>query len=315
MNNTVEQALVHWGLEGAPYTLIAARENAVFRVDGKHGSVALRLHRSGYRTDDELRSELLWMRAVSDGGMSVPAPIAAVSGDVLVHVSGIQVDVLTWLPGTTLDTAMATRTAPERATIFKALGQDMARLHDISDAWSQPKEFDRVAWDADGLLGDAPVWGRFWSNPHLSSEDRSLFESFRSVAAAELASLEGALDYGLIHADLVPANVMMNEERLNLIDFDDGGFGFRVFELATALHKYMGDADFPSLRAALIAGYTSIRTIDLTTLDLFLAVRVATYVGWNIARLEETDAVDRNARFIDAARVLAQNYLAARSVR
>ena len=309
MNQIVEQALIHWGMENAHYELIAERENSVFRVDHTTGSVALRLHRRGYRTDAELRSELLWMHAVSNGGIRVPAPISSSTGDILHIIDGVQVDALTWLSGSTLAAAMESRTAQERRLLFQILGQEMARLHKISDAWFRPAEFERVAWDVNGLLGEHPLWDRFWDNPHLSSEDQHVLTNFRAAAIDELKRCRENLDYGLIHADLVPGNVMVSGQSLKLIDFDDGGFGFRVFELATALLKYIDADDYSGLRDALIEGYTSIRSLDVTSLDLFLAIRAATYVGWNIERLTETDALVRNTRFIDTARVLASNYL------
>lgn len=310
MKQIVEQALLHWGMEGAKYELIAARENSVFRIDHTTGCAALRLHRRGYRTNVELQSELLWMQAVSEGGIEVPTPIPTASGDILLHIDNVQVDVLTWLSGVTLNTAMENLALQERALLFRTLGQEMARLHEISNAWSRPTGFDRVAWDMDGLLGENPLWGRFWENPHLASDDRRVLENFRHAAAKELETCLLDLDYGLIHADLVPGNVMVEGQALKLIDFDDGGFGFRIFEVATALLKYLDADDFPSLRAALIEGYTSIRRIDVSVLDLFLAIRATTYVGWNIARMAETGAMERNTRFINTARDLALKYLA-----
>jgi len=95
-----------------------------------------------------------------------------------------------------------------------------------------------------------------------------------------------------------------------LIDFDDGGFGFRLFDIATALLKHRHAPDYLELQASLINGYTSVRTIDLTALDLFMALRAATYVGWNITRMNEDGATGRNARFITTAKRLAAAYLA-----
>lgn len=308
MNQIVEQALVHWGMEGAKYELIAARENAVFRIDHATGCMALRLHRQGYRTEAELHSELMWMQFISEHGIKVPEPIPNVAGDVLIQIDDMQVDVLSWLPGMTLTSAMETRDMQGRVLLFRTLGQEMARFHEISDAWSYPNEFEREAWDKDGLLGESPLWDRFWDNPYLSKEDRHALKNFRLVAGTELERCKGELDYGLIHADLVSGNVIVSGQTLKLIDFDDGGFGFRVFEVATALLKYMDAKDYPSLREALIEGYTSVRSLDLATLDLFLAIRAATYVGWNIARLNETGAMERNTRFINAASNLVRNY-------
>ncbi|MEM9581444.1 MAG: phosphotransferase, partial [Pseudomonadota bacterium] len=100
MTAVLTQALPLWGLDGSEATLIAARENAVYRVEGPDGPVALRLHRSGYRTAAELRSELQWMDAVRQGGLMVPEPVLALDGALLHEVDGVQVDVLAWLSGT-----------------------------------------------------------------------------------------------------------------------------------------------------------------------------------------------------------------------
>ena len=41
--------------------------------------------------------------------------------------------------------------------------------------------------------------------------------------------------YSMIHADFVAENVLVDEGRVRLIDFDDAGFGWHLFELATSL--------------------------------------------------------------------------------
>ena len=203
MTATVDAALSLWDLAGAPYALAANRENAVYRVDASDARYALRLHRVGYRSDGELHSELCWMAAAARGGLRVPAPVAARSGAMLQRVDGVQVDLLTWLPGQTMDSALANALPDQRRALFARLGRDMARLHAVSDAWTPPAGFTRAAWDLEGLLGDAPLWGRFWENPALDPDSRALLCAFRKRAQADLAALHATLDYGLIHADLV----------------------------------------------------------------------------------------------------------------
>jgi Ser/Thr protein kinase RdoA (MazF antagonist) len=293
----------------ATYTLVAARENTVYKVTTANNSVALRLHRQGYRTDAELRSELQWMKVVKDSGLSVTSPIPSIS-DELVHVSdGVQVDVLQWLAGNTLDVVLSCSDYTSRTALFQTLGQNMARLHDISDAWQPPHGFIRCEWDVEGLLGDAPLWDRFWDNPALSPKDRDLMNTFRRKARDDLSVHAKDHDYGLIHADLVAGNVLVEGVDLHFIDFDDGGYGFRGFEIATALLKHIDAPDYPDLKQALIDGYTSIRPIKLESLDLFMALRATTYVGWNITRMDENGGAARNARFINTAIKLASAYL------
>lgn len=309
MSGVVESALGLWGLQDATWRLIAARENQVFKIEHEGSSFALRLHRDGYRSDAELRSELQWMGALAQGGLSVPAPILSHSGDELHVVEGTQVDLLSWLDGMPVGETGKDLNVPDRQGLFRALGRDMARLHDISDTWVPPEDFERCRWDREGLVGETPLWDRFWDNPTLNAVDKRLFEKLRSVADAELSGLEPTLDFGLIHADLVRENILIGPDGLQLIDFDDSGYGFRLFDIATALIKNLGEDDYPQLQAALLEGYRSIRQIDTSALDLFMLLRSATYVGWIITRMDEQGASARNQRFIQTTRHLAKAYL------
>jgi len=303
-------ALPLWGLDGSQVELAAARENQVYRVDCGAQSYALRLHRPGYRNDDELRSELVWMAAVAKNGTKVPEPRLSKNDLYLHEVGGFQVSVLSWLNGSTFRQAVDTWPTDKLIPVYFSLGQEMAKFHTGLDRWQVPKDFTRWSWDREGLLGETPVWGRFWENPTLEAPDRELLYQFRIEADRELKSREAGLDYGLIHADLLSDNVMIDGDVVQFIDFDDGGFGFRLFDLATTLVKLLGRADYDLLKGALLDGYQSARAIDLSAFDLFVALRCVTYVGWIADRLDEPGALERNTNNIAAARKLATAYLA-----
>ncbi len=309
MIDAAEKALALWGFQDAVCTLAAARENHVFQVQLDGRSFALRLHRPGYRTDAELWSELEWMRVLAAEHVGVPEPIASTRGNFLEVIENMQVDVLTWLPGRPLGSTTTGIDHEDRIGLFHSLGREMARLHSISDEWERPAGFSRWSWDRPGLVGQEPVWGPFWENPTLGDEDRALFMRFRETAERDLKRIESELDYGLIHADLVRENVMIANGQVSLIDFDDSGFGFRLFDIATSMIKNLAEPDYDRLQAALLAGYRSQRPIDTDHLDLFLALRSATYVGWVSTRLHEDGSEDRNSRFVENTRKLARRYL------
>nr|WP_174823143.1 phosphotransferase [Ruegeria arenilitoris] len=296
-------------MERADVSLVAERENTVYEVRLGTMRLALRVHRQSYRTDGELRSELEWMAAMAEAGLSVPAPVPTPKGEVLRHIDGFQVDVLTWLKGETMTSALPKLGVTERRQLFFELGREMARLHQASDAWDAQSGFIRVHWDRDGLVGDAPLWGRFWGNPSLTNADRAVFVKFRNHASVKLNRIGKSLDYGLVHADLVPDNILVDNGFLKMIDFDDGGYGYRLFDVATALFKHISDADYRMLRSRLFDGYRSIRPLDVSELDLFLSIRAATYVGWIITRVDEPGGLERNTRFIETFRRLVTKYL------
>ena len=82
---------------------------------------------------------------------------------------------------------------------------------------------------------------------------------------------------------MVPENLLIEGNRVQVIDFDDAGFGWHLFELATSLYFITGESIYPAARDALIRGYRSERPLaedELDWLPLFLAARGTTYFGW-----------------------------------
>jgi Ser/Thr protein kinase RdoA (MazF antagonist) len=309
MTDLAQKAAAEWGLAHARLQFVAGRENQVYRVSDAAGDHALRLKRPGYRHSIEIESELLWMAALDRAGILVPRPVPSLRGHWMEQVDGHLVDLLTWMPGQTLGALLTESTDADAQALFHNLGQCMAKFHAASDAWVKPDGFSRVAWDAEGLLGETPLWGRFWEHPALPAEDKALFEGFRAKAAQDLRRMGSGLDHGLIHADLVRENVLISGGRIGMLDFDDGGWGYRVFDLATTLLKFIDAPHYPKLKDALVRGYLGVRTIDLGALDLFLALRAVTYVGWIVPRLGEEGATERSHRYVATARSTCLRYL------
>ena len=299
MSVAAARAAALWGFAPSGLKLAAQRENAVWRVEGRF---ALRLHRPGYRTLAELQSELDWMAMLADGGLTVPRPIPSLAGKLVEMVEDTPISVLTWLPGRMVGAQGALDGITDRPGYMRKLGALLARLHELSDAWTPPPGFTRPRWDHPGLTGEAPLWGPFWENPDLTPDQRRAVLEARDRADRDLTRLAGTLDFGLIHADAITENVMIDGDTLMLIDFDDGGWGFRAFDLATVLMRQLTAPDYPALRAALVQGYAR----PMPALDLLLMLRALTYLGWIIPRMDEPGAVERNRRLISVARHLAE---------
>ena len=81
----VDAALPLWGLQGASAELIKQRENAVFALKLPGGKRAvMRIHRAGYHSDEELHSELEWMRALDRFGVHTPPVLPTSDGAYLI---------------------------------------------------------------------------------------------------------------------------------------------------------------------------------------------------------------------------------------
>jgi Ser/Thr protein kinase RdoA (MazF antagonist) len=190
-----------------------------------------------------------------------------------------------------------------------------ARIHLHSTDWQQPDEFVRHAWDEEGLIGANPFWGRFWELDQLSDEQQDLLQQARRLARRDLREYGRHLgNFSMIHADLVPENLLIEGPQLRLIDFDDAGFGWHMFELATALYFCLDDPRYEQIKAALLEGYHAVKPLteaDRQTLALFLMLRGTTYLGWIHTRQGTPTAVEMAPMLIERACKLAREYLQA----
>jgi len=309
MNERVQAALALWGLEAGAARPAALRENEVWKVEHAGRAYALRLHRVGYRTLAELRSELQWMAMLSGQGITVPAPLPAMDGSLIVGVDGVNVSVLDWLEGVPAAALGEVDPAHDPFALSHSIGAAMARMHDASDSWTPPEGFTRPDWRREGLLGEDPLWGQFWAHPDLSADDRALLLRARATADEALQGIEAGTDQGLIHADILGENVLVQDGRPAFIDFDDCAWGFRDFELATWLLKFRHRSDASEMRAALLDGYAARRTVVPEQLDLFLLLRAFTYPGWIMARRHEPGGAERSARVVAQALDLSRRFL------
>jgi Ser/Thr protein kinase RdoA (MazF antagonist) len=290
------RALSAWDLAVPRVSLLKYRENAVFSVSAAQGRRAvLRVHRPRYRSDDDIRSEIAWMRALDAAGIPTPAVLDTLSGDVLTKVSieGVpetrQCDLMDWVDGQPPGTLEAGVAAPDDAvrTLYRAVGDLAARMHAHVTEWKRPASFSRPAWKVATLVGDNPTFGRFWELEGLSDEQRPILLAARDRVRERLAQL-GPAD-ALIHGDLVPDNILVNGAATRVIDFDDFGWSWVGFELATSIFSLQISGGFDAGLAGYLEGYRSIRPMpehELALLPDLLVARALSYLGWPVGRPE-----------------------------
>lgn len=288
------EAAAFWG--GRLLRLIGARENAVYEMALPDGHrAALRLHRAGYQDAAAIRSELWWCDALAALGLPVPAPLPLPSGDLLATFGdGRHASAIRWLAGAPLGAAGRPLSQPvaQQIDLHFRIGRLLRELHACSDRLVRPGGFVRPLWDLDGLVGDAPLWGRFWEHPAASYVQMSAQIAARNAAQSMIArhAANGA-SFGLIHADVLRENVLVSQGDIALIDFDDSGFGFRLYDLGTVLSQNQYEPARDDLRDALMAGYG---TQDVEMVEVFTMVRILASVGWTIPRLAPDDPIHQS---------------------
>lgn len=316
---TAQRAAGEWDLDISAIQLASHSENVVFKLTTVAGeSYALRIHRPGYNSPAELNSELLWTEELRKSKINVPAHLLTRNGQgyAAVALEGTNqlhyVGVLEWVEGELLAGLIDAAEETDLLNYFEQLGGVIARLHNQATDWTIPEDFTRRAWDEDGLVGDTPLWGRFWLVPQLSPGEGELLNTARKAIYDFLAGYgRPAATYSLTHADLHPRNILVDSKRIQVIDFDDAGFGWHHYEIAVALYDYRYRVNFPVLCDALVHGYRKVRSLAEEVVDLlpvFFLIRSLVILGW-INDRKELNSADWIPAQVQVACREAQGYL------
>lgn len=295
-------ALAEFGFDPVtvPLTFVKMRENTVFRADTPDGPIALRLHRPGYRSQAEISAESEYIEMLAERGFPVVRLVPTLTAEFTAVVSDgkteVVVDAQRWLE----DSRQLGSTEAEdgdsglEAAHFRQMGSIAARMHRVAEELAGAQHFNRAPWDAEGLVGEQALWGDALTVTGLDDDAREQLLRTRSLmlhALAEFSYLPAV--YGTIHADFTPENVLVSGEDLVVIDFDDFGDGWYLFDLATPLFFFQGHPEYAAFRSQLLEGYRSERPLSAAEerlLDLFLVARGYTYLGWAATRPETETA-------------------------
>jgi Ser/Thr protein kinase RdoA (MazF antagonist) len=307
----------------APDALIAfvkRRENHVFRVADGGSEWALKLHRPGYRTDREIESEALVCELMAAAGVRVPSPIRSRSGSHIAHVSSgretYQATLQQWVPdarpiGDSAQVYLGGR-GPDGSTL-RELGRLIALMHRCAERTGTPEGYERPAWDAEGLVGDRPLWGRASELPSLDDAARQLLRTAEERLAEDLAALgRSSKAFGPIHGDLTMENILRDKAGLIVIDFDDMGEGWYLFDLATASFFFTNHPEAEGMIRHVVAGYTAERPLgpeDALAWHPLLLARALTYLGWSVERPDEQATAFHLGELLPRVAAAARNYL------
>ncbi len=308
-------ALPAYGLpEDTPLTLLNVSENGTFRIDDPvHGPSALRVHRADYHSKEAIASELAWVTALrEDGVVHTPAHLLTAAGDPI--ATGRLADGqeryavrFEWVEGHEPDESRL-------VADFAELGAITARLHRHARGWQQPAGFTRFVWDYDTSLGARGLWGRWQDGLGMGPEELAQLTRLDDTLRARLSAYgKSAERFGLVHADMRLANLMVNGDRVNVIDFDDCGFSWFMYDLASAVSFIEHEPYVPSLLDAWVTGYrtvTALPAADEAEIPTFVMLRRLLLVAWIGSHAMTETAQEMGPEFTTTTCDLAETYLA-----
>jgi Ser/Thr protein kinase RdoA (MazF antagonist) len=316
LQRLAEHALTLWELPAlASVRLINVSENATYLVEASGGYKAvLRVHRENYQTRRAIECELAWLDALcADEVVTAPGYYLGRNGRAI-QVAGIDgLDAERYLVLFHFVDGRAPDESGDMTGGFEELGAIAARCHGHVQSWVKPEPFERLTWDVDAVFGAAPTWGDWRDAPEVDADVRATLEQVEATIRERLASYGKAPDrYNLIHADMRLANLLVDDSGTCLIDFDDCGHGWFMYDFAAAISFIEDDPRIPDLKAAWLRGYRGVRRLsaeDEAEIETFVMLRRMALLAWIGSHIEAPEPRQLAAGFAAATARLGADYL------
>ncbi|MGN0915459.1 MAG: phosphotransferase enzyme family protein [Succinivibrio sp.] len=267
LTDMVNSSLSLWGLsDKAQAKLLCLSENATFKAtDPVLGQeIIIRVQRTGYSSKDAIRSEMAWVKALYDGKVIDTAkPVPLVNGEYVADAETASGEKRMMVAFEKLNGEEPNLGLSDLAHWFEVIGEITARMHNHARTWQRPEWFSRRKWDYEGIVGKNAFWGYFMDDADLSDEDKVLIG--RTLDTVKNLMDDYGIDdknFGVIHSDLRATNLLVDGDLLHVIDFDDMGYGWYLFDFAASLSFMEQDEKAPELTRAWINGYEKVNPLS-----------------------------------------------------
>jgi Ser/Thr protein kinase RdoA (MazF antagonist) len=196
---------------------------------------------------------------------------------------------------------------------FKRLGEVTAQTHLHSMRWQRPDFFERTVWDFEHSIGSKPNWGPWTEGPDMTPARLPLLQRLVDAMQRRLQRYgQGKDRYGLIHADFRLANLLIHQGDIRVIDFDDCGLGWFLYDAGTAVSFFEHRPEVPGLIDAWAEGYRRVRPLskeDEAELPTFVILRRMILFAWMGSHAETDLAKQEGPAYAEGTCEMAEHYL------
>ncbi len=267
-------ALVRELWRGAPASLrlVGQAYNIVYRFEADGRGYYLRICHPVLHPLPKARQVMDFLRFLAAENVPVGVPVPSVNGAYI-----------ELLPGAYY--AAAQREAPGQEmtrhllelSVYEGWGRSLGLLHTASRRYKPNPD----------IPYQFPTVQRFWRNiaPAIRAAAPLLPRIYQELSAY-MHSLPRQ-DYGLIHGDYRPGNVIWDGATARAVDFDEPNYHWYIADVARALLELAGRplAARRGYREAFMRGYLSAHQIDawwVTQLPMFMQHRALLMYGWDL---------------------------------
>ncbi|MBQ8134642.1 MAG: phosphotransferase [Clostridia bacterium] len=318
-DSIAESALDRYNWESEAYVkLIVLSENATYMVksrDNDENLGVLRVSRPGYHTLSELESEMSWLRQINDyTPLIVANPINGSDGKPVQQVEGHDGHIYFCVICDFLKGSEPDESNPDKIVRdFEMLGETNAYLHRQASIWNGTKSIDRIEWTYDNIIGKTPQWGRWQDFDDMTPEAEEFLEAACDIIQKRLERYgRNQNNWGLIHADLRLANILIDGDVIKVIDFDDCGMGWHLHDLASSISFIEHKDIVPDLINAWLRGYKKVMPLsdtDFEEIDTFILMRRLQLMAWLASHKDSGPVAELSVGYFRGTIELAERYI------
>lgn len=294
-------------------SLLNLSENATFKIEDGSATSILRIHRPSYHTPLAIQSELNWIDALRSSDLvSTPAILNATNGERVVTATdstGEQRNAVMF------EFMQGSEPTEDRLVEdFVQLGSITARLHQHAKQWSQPSDFTRFTWNLETALGPQGHWG-YWRKDGLAMGPAELevLDRLVDTLTRRLNAFGSGKDrFGLVHADMRLANLLVDGPNVSVIDFDDCGMSWFMYDLGSSVSFIEDSPLIPAMVDSWVEGYRKVAPLspqEVNELQTFIMFRRLLLVSWVGTHQDTETGQEMGENFTKVTCDLAENYL------
>lgn len=289
-------------LTGAAAYPLRSYNNYIYRIERANGArFSLRICGFPNMKRRNMEDEMHWLEFVAQHDPRLaPRPIANQCGELVTTINTPEREWLcclfVWIEGSEL------RGAAKPEQLHK-IGRNAAALHNIARQFPFPDDTSDFRSD-------------YRYDQVLMRSHRGWIEKHRDAIGAEnVALLDRAIDYtitqmdqrgatpanyGVIHADLHLGNVLVHDDEVTILDFEQLGRGHYLYDLTVMWTELRDEpADFASLWQSFVAGYAEVAEVPFAQeeeLNPFIVAIQLNSLDWIYNADNPTVRVDYEAK-------------------
>ncbi|AZU62309.1 phosphotransferase enzyme family protein [Neobacillus mesonae] len=201
-------------------------ENYVFEVDRNGTPFVLRLTHSSHRSKDQIESELDWLNFLANQKVNVCRAHPSINGK-YVEVLPAE-DTFFFACLFKKADGQKVQTDDFNDALFYEWGKLVGKMNHATKTYQKPDHITkRPEWDEDDIL---------LLESYLPADDQELIEKGKELLQQFQNLEKGPDSYGLIHSDIHSGNFFIDNNKIEVFDFDDCSYHWFASDIAIPIY-------------------------------------------------------------------------------